>query len=101
MSTRRNGVVPEQSAVDDPRVIAALEEYTAALEAGKAPDRAAFLARHAGVAAALAGCLSGLEFVHELAPLADRTGAGGGAIPAAGEGAALGECLGDFRILRQ
>ena len=65
MSTQRNG---ERSAVDDPRVIAALEEYAAALEAGKAPDRKAFLARHADVAEALAGCLTGLEFVHDAPP---------------------------------
>ncbi len=101
MSTRRNGVAGEPAAVDDPRVIAALEEYAAALEAGTAPDRAAFLARHADVAEALAGCLTGLEFVHELAPSAASTGPGvGAAVPSAGV-ASPGACLGDFRLLRE
>ena len=58
---------PSQSVVessgpgpDDPRVIAALEEYAAALKAGGAPERQAFLARHPEIAAALAQCLDGL-----------------------------------------
>ena len=46
---------------DDPRVIAALEEYAAARKAGEAPDRAAFQARHPEIAAVLAQWLEGLE----------------------------------------
>jgi serine/threonine protein kinase/WD40 repeat protein len=48
-------------ALDDPRVTRALEDYLAALEAGRPPDRAEFLARHSGIAPALASCLAGLE----------------------------------------
>ncbi len=82
---------------DDSRVIAALEEYVQALEAGNPPSRAAFLARHANVAAALAACLDGLDFVHvtghELAPKS-------AAEPVSSlEGG--GSPLGDFRILRE
>src|SRR5262245_43804240 len=101
MTTQRNGTVGERAAVDDPRVIAALEEYAAALEAGKTPDRASFLARHADVAEALAGCLTGLEFVHDLAPSAATPGPGGAAVATASEVVPAGGCLGDFRLLRE
>jgi serine/threonine protein kinase len=83
--------------LDDPRVVAALDEYVAALEAGHRPDRQAFLARHAAVAAALAECLEGVEALHEgssSSPLA----VGG---PAPSAGCAPGTPLGDFRILRE
>ncbi len=52
------------AAFDDPRVIAAVEEYLAALEAGRRPDRALFLARYPhALAATVAECLDGLELV--------------------------------------
>ena len=51
---------------DDPRVIAALEEYLEALQSGHLWSRAEFLARHTGIAEALGECLSGLEFIQEL-----------------------------------
>jgi serine/threonine protein kinase/Flp pilus assembly protein TadD len=57
--------------LDDPRVTRALEDYLAALEAGRPPDRDEFLARHAEIAPALAGCLPGLELV---APVPLRRG---------------------------
>jgi serine/threonine protein kinase/WD40 repeat protein len=52
---------PEE--LDDPRVTQALEEYLAEVEAGRRPDRGEFLARHAALAGALAGCLDGLDFL--------------------------------------
>jgi WD40 repeat protein/serine/threonine protein kinase len=52
---------------EDPRVVRALEEYLAALEGGSAPDRDEFLACHADIAAALAECLDGLEFIRTAA----------------------------------
>src|SRR4051794_18799439 len=54
---------PAASDADDPRVAAALEEYLAAAEAGRPPDRAEFLARPPAVARELAGCLAGLELL--------------------------------------
>ena len=45
------------SSQDDPRVVHALEEYLAALEAGAALDKGAFLARHPDIAPALGDCL--------------------------------------------
>ncbi|HEV3256885.1 MAG TPA: protein kinase [Gemmataceae bacterium] len=84
---------------DDPRVIAALEEYLTALRAGQRPNRPEFVARHPDIAGALAECLDGLEFVHAAAPelsqgstirAASTAGVHPGATP-----------LGDFRILRE
>jgi serine/threonine protein kinase/Tfp pilus assembly protein PilF len=49
--------------VEDSDLIRAVEEYAAALEAGVRPDRQEFLARHPTLAAELAECLDGLEFV--------------------------------------
>ncbi len=77
--------------LEDPRVIAAVEEYLNALESGGTPDRRQFLAGYPPeVAAALAECLDSLEMVRtagmELDPLSasdpPRT-------------------LGDFRLLRE
>src|SRR5262245_43070864 len=45
------------------RAFRAAEEYLAAIQAGRQPDRAAFLARYADVATALAECLDAVEFV--------------------------------------
>ena len=64
--------VPASVSQDDPRVIQALDDYLAALEAGQKPDRRVFLARHAEVAEALAKCLDGLEFVQHAAPQLDQ-----------------------------
>jgi WD40 repeat protein/serine/threonine protein kinase len=82
----------------DPRVTRALEEYLAALEAGRRPSRSEFLARHADIAAALGECLDGLEFVaaavpelqQPVTPVAAEIGGVGCAVP-----------LGDFRIVRE
>jgi hypothetical protein len=62
--------VPPRSvpALEEPRVIAALEEYLADVGGGKPPDREAFLTRHAGIAAALAPCLDGLDVLGYLQP---------------------------------
>jgi eukaryotic-like serine/threonine-protein kinase len=79
-------------AADDPRVIAALDEYVAALEAGRRPDRAAFLAARADVAEPLAACLDGLDWVHHAAAGLDP--------PAADADLAAAAPLGDFRLLR-
>ncbi len=49
---------------DDPRIVAAPEEYLAAIEAGARPNRQAFLARHADIAPALAESLDGMEALH-------------------------------------
>jgi serine/threonine protein kinase len=99
-ASRTSGQAP-----DDERVIEAMHEYLAALEAGQNPDRAAFLARYPAIAEELADCLEGLEFVHGLGPHADEpespaSRAGLSASSSASEFAPEGP-LGDYRIVRQ
>ncbi len=78
-----------------------MEEYRQLLEAGTAPDRAAFLARYPDMAAELAECLSGLEFVHAVAPALSGAAAEGAAAAERDAGIRQGTTLGDFRILRE
>jgi serine/threonine protein kinase len=88
---------PAAADLDDPRVVRALEEYLAALEEGRRPDREAFLARNADIAPALAECLDGMDVLHrgEFAPPpAEKPAA------AAAEGLS-GAPLGDFRLVRE
>ena len=84
------------SGPDDPRVLRAVEEYLAALEAGVAPNRAEFLGRYADIAARLGEYLDGLELIHRAAPAAGASGAGD-----AGDDLAGAEPLGDFLLLRE
>jgi WD40 repeat protein/serine/threonine protein kinase len=51
----------------DRRLELALDEYLAACEAGAAPNRREFLARHAEIAVTLAECLDGLDFIRSAA----------------------------------
>lgn len=88
------------SAVEDPRVVQLLDEYLAAIEAGKHPDRQALLDQCPEASAELAACLDALEFVERVVrvqgdthvPAVDETG---GSTPA---GATV---LGDFEIVRE
>jgi serine/threonine protein kinase/Flp pilus assembly protein TadD len=82
---------------DDPRVVAALDEYLSLLKQGRRPDRDEFLARHASVAGPLSECLHGLDFVQSAASQMS---------PMEGASAAVDKLspttlLGDFRILRE
>jgi serine/threonine protein kinase len=99
-------------ALDDPRVVEALEQYLAAVESGEKPNRQAFLARHGEIAEALAECLDGMEALHEAAVSPNQTlclakgGKGGGQGISDTALMGTGECqpeapLGDFRILRE
>jgi eukaryotic-like serine/threonine-protein kinase len=84
--------------LEDPRVIRAVQEYLAALEAGAAPDREEFLAGYPDLAEPLAGCLEALRFVHAAASSldADRVGR----LPTAPEPPPT-TLLGDYRIVRE
>src|SRR5262245_24190412 len=93
---------PEASgtAPDDPRVVQALRQYLAAVEAGRRPDRHEFQSRFPEIAEALAECLDGLEFVHTAAPhLHDIAFHPSAAVPPLDS--APTRTLGDFRILRE
>jgi serine/threonine protein kinase len=79
---------------EDPRVLEAAREYLADLEAGRTPDRRAYLARHPEVAGALAECLDGIDLAHTAGRAMRPT-----APPPMPEYQA--EPLGDFRIVRE
>jgi serine/threonine protein kinase/Flp pilus assembly protein TadD len=99
--TGHNGVAQAGGAAGDGRLAEALEEYRGLLEAGAGPDREAFLSRHPEIAEELAECLSGLEFVHAVAPALSGAAAEGAAGGDAGAGVGPGAPLGDFRIVRE
>src|SRR6516164_9807820 len=56
------------SVPEDPRVVKALDEYLSAVDAGRGPDRDAFLAAHPDISKNLAKCLDGLEFIERARP---------------------------------
>ncbi|MBI2826141.1 MAG: serine/threonine protein kinase [Planctomycetia bacterium] len=85
-------------AADDPRVVRAVAEYVAALEAGQHPSRQELLDRYPEVADAVAACLDGLAVVFAAAP-GLRSLSGGHS--ASGSAADVPRSLGDFRILRE
>jgi tetratricopeptide (TPR) repeat protein len=93
---------PSEPSSKDERVIRALHEYLAALEAGQTPDRAELLIRHADIADALADCLEGLEFVHGVGPELSQPGRPGRALEPSSPTAPQPEvALGDYRIVRE
>ena len=53
---------------DDPRVIAAVEQYLAAIESGQHLDLHAFLQLHPDIAGPLSDCLAGLQLVQAGTP---------------------------------
>jgi serine/threonine protein kinase/TolA-binding protein len=86
-----------QSAAES-RVIRAVQEYLGELEAGHAPDRSKFLKQHADIAPALATCLDGLQFLHEVGPQLSEPVVASVAERADSQ---RGQVLGDFRLLRE
>jgi serine/threonine protein kinase/predicted Zn-dependent protease len=87
----------DEGSADDARLAGALQEYLAALEAGRKPSQPEFLARHADIAEALAEHLDGLEFMHAAAPPGGRTDQ----VAAELAGLPVGMLLGDFRLVRE
>ena len=84
---------------DDPRVIAALEEYLEGVRVGAPWSRDDFLAQHAEIADVLSQCLSGLDFIHAAAPRLTAPQAPwdaglSDAIPPSSQ-------LGEYRIIRE
>jgi hypothetical protein len=79
---------------DDPRVLASARDYLADLEAGRVPDREAYLARHPELTAVLSDHFDGIDLAH----------AAGQALrpaPAPVKVEHPAEPLGDFRIVRE
>lgn len=58
---------PTPAPADDPRVVLALELFVAQAEAGRAPDRRAFLASYPEIRQTLAACLDGLAILSQTA----------------------------------
>jgi hypothetical protein len=85
---------------DDPRVTRALEEYLAALECGRKPERQEFLARYPEIVEALSKCLDGLEIIQRAAPQFHDPAAGPLAWDSVVE-VGRANSLGDYRILRE
>jgi serine/threonine protein kinase len=89
---------PPDEPAEDPRLMRAVQEYLADLEAGRRLDRRAFAARYPDLAEAMLPYLDALDAVHGASPLlqssaTDRAAPSAEAFPA--------EALGDFRILRE
>jgi len=106
-SDDRRGAVDDPSAallnaaddgVDDPRVLAALQRYMDALDAGQAPERHEFLAAHPDIATTLATCLESLALVHSVAPRLRKQVSDSVGLDTT---AALPAALGDFRVIRE
>src|SRR5690348_11554930 len=83
----------DEGDADDPRLVDALRQYQAALDAGTRPIRRDFLARYPEIAGELAECLDGLEFLRCAAPRLQP--------PSAGPAFPLDGTLGDFRLVRE
>jgi serine/threonine protein kinase len=85
---------------DDPRLLEAVQEYLAELEAGRRPNRQDFLRRYADVAGPLAQCLDGLDLVHHVAVREKATTTAPAPGPRPTEGVSANP-LGDFQILQE
>ncbi|HEV3255801.1 MAG TPA: protein kinase [Gemmataceae bacterium] len=87
---------------EDSRVLAAMEEYLAAQQAGRRLGRREFLAGHPEIAAALADCVDGLELIQAAAPRLEEPAIEQTA-PVCGAAAEmpLETSLGDYRIVRE
>jgi serine/threonine protein kinase/WD40 repeat protein len=105
-STRESpDLLETKSTLENARVLAGLEEYLAAVRAGRRLDRTDFLNRYADVREGLVKCLDGLEFVDTLASAPPARN--GRAAQAASEedsrerGELVSTVLGHYRILRE
>jgi serine/threonine protein kinase len=82
---------------DDPRLVAAVKEYVAAVESGRRPNRLEFVARHPEISVELSACLGGFAFINSAFANVDGPTEEAGAdfeLPGA-------RLLGDFRLLRE
>jgi serine/threonine protein kinase len=93
--SERSGV--DTDLPDDPRLLQAVQEFLAELEAGKRPNRQLFLKRYPDLAEPLAECLAGLDLVHKAALST------GSHVPSASavRDDAPRDPLGDFQIVRE
>ena len=82
---------------DDPRLLAAIKEYTDAIDAGQRINRQEFLAKHSDIADELSVCLNSLNFIQSAAAQIPGTPA---TQPEA-HGDLAAKPLGDFKLVRE
>jgi serine/threonine protein kinase len=96
--------LPEDDLPEDPRILEVLQDYLAAIEQGRMPDREEYISRYPEISAAVALCLGGLDLVRNNipAPVRQPTASVDGPPAAAARGPRnLHEPLGDFKIIRE
>jgi serine/threonine protein kinase len=92
---------PDDPATEDPRLVHAVQDYLAEMEAGRRPDRRAFAARYPDLTEAMAPYLEALDAVHAAKPeLQQSTQSRRGPAPAV-VAPDIAEPLGDFSIVRE
>jgi serine/threonine protein kinase/Flp pilus assembly protein TadD len=100
MMRHHNGTPAAPPSADS--MAGALEEYLAAAEAGRAPPREEFLARHPELAEDLDACLAALQLIGRAAQGPLSAAGGGEVLSSVGpEGEPVSGVLGDFRIVRE
>ncbi|MCI0639208.1 MAG: protein kinase [Gemmataceae bacterium] len=100
MNTASNAPPDTAELPDDPRLMQAVQEYLAELEAGKRPSRHDILRRYPDLAQPLAQCLDGLDLVHKAA-LSEPSAPGRPSPLAESAEALAANPLGDFKIVRE
>jgi len=91
MSASRVDALAEDD-LDDPQLLAAVNEYLKAVERGERPTRKAWAARYPALGKALEDCLDGLDLVQSAAPKSKVV-----AIPDTVEG----QPVGDYKLLKE
>jgi len=86
---------------EDPRVVQALDKYLSAVDAGRRPDRDAFLAAHPDITTNLAKCLDSLEFIEQARPRLQESALSPAQIDTSPLSAITEGTLGDYRLLRE
>lgn len=90
--------IPDDATTEDPRLLQAVQEYLAEVEAGQRPDRRAFASRYPDLSTLMIPYLEALDAVQAATPLLQQQSAGR---PPVTNDADVAEPLGDFRIVRE
>ncbi len=83
---------------DDPRIIAAMQQYLCDIEAGRRRNRRELLARYPDIATELSACLQSLAFINDAIP---RMPVEGGEFSPDAALDAPHQALGDFQLIRE
>jgi len=94
-------VSPAGDALEDPRVVALVQEYLAVLEQGKSPNRNDYVNRYPELAVAVQQCLDGLDLIRAEAPNSSGSAEHRAEMAATAAGDFPASPLGDFQIVRE